>query len=468
MKTYCKKTKQTRRYGVLSSFRLFPIGLILIIFLFNISCSRFARSNILPSHAKPKKGEGQRNEMPGLIAFTAADGNLYLIDPGGKRLVALTDDADPSGSFMKFYRYASWSHDGTQVAFLGYTAREDGLIESILYTASVSNFQPEAVYRTVHVTPFYLYWSPDGSTISMLCSTNVNRDLVLILVPSEGGEVQTLDAGQPFYWVWSPNSMSILAHIGGRGRSDSVIKRYDLISGRPEEKTLDFFPSFFQAPLFSPGGEYALISAELYQGWGTLTLLSSDDQLKERFTSWNGPLAFDWSMQQRTSGESDRQGTGLLAVLNGTYSPFGGIIGKLSIVETEENRKNVAYQVDSEHVIAFFWSPNGKNIAYFEPTVTDDPEGENALMLNLWVLDIEGQENRLVYSFQPTMSFVGQMIPYFDQYQRSHSIWSPDSSSLVVNALTDDTRPGVFIVPSEVDKAPQLIAYGILPFWSWR
>jgi hypothetical protein len=297
----------------------------------------------------------------------------------------------------------------------------------------------------------------------MLCSINETRQFALLLLPSEGGKTHTLDTGKPFYWVWAPDSRSILAHINGHGRATSVVTKYNLKGDEPSQITLHFSPALFQAPLISSDGQFSLISAELYPGWGTLTLLNSDGQLTEKLTTWGGYLAFDWSNQgRRSNGDSKQSSTELLAVLSGTQSPFGGMIGYLSIADGLEPLKTEPYRVDSKGIIAFFWSPDGKKIAYFEPVIESNSKNGQELFLNVSVLDVEKREKRLLHSFQP------QFIAVFDQYQRSHTIWSPDSTCLVINTMEDGKKPGIMIVPLEENSKPQLIAYGFLPFWSWQ
>ena len=66
------------------------------------------------------------------------------------------------------------------------------------------------------------------------------------------------------------------------------------------------------------------------------------------------------------------------------------------------------------------------------------------------------------------IGILGRVVPVFDQYQRSHTIWSPDSTHIVVNGVTADNRPGIFVVSADGETPPRLVALGTLPFWSWQ
>jgi hypothetical protein len=69
--------------------------------------------------------------------------------------------------------------------------------------------------------------------------------------------------------------------------------------------------------------------------------------------------------------------------------------------------------------------------------------------------------------FEPSPLFMSQLVPNFDQYQRSATIWAPDGSAFVVNVMVSG-RPAVAVVPVAADGKPSVVAYGNMPFWSPR
>jgi len=91
--------------------------------------------------------------------------------------------------------------------------------------------------------------------------------------------------------------------------------------------------------------------------------------------------------------------------------------------------------------VAFDWAPKGDFAAY----LTADANSQ-ALVGDLTFLNI---------------------FPFFDQYQRSATIWSPDSRYLVVSAIANESTQGLFIVPASGDFEPRFLTEGRLGFWSW-
>jgi TolB protein len=133
-------------------------------------------------------------------------------------------------------------------------------------------------------------------------------------------------------------------------------------------------------------------------------------------------------------------------------------------------------------VVAFFWSPDGRYIAYF--TVADqndnaiqaglpgksgelskpDLQGEDDLFLEIWLADTQDNSVRRLRAFEPTDLFVFQFLPFFDQYNLSHRIWSPDSRALVL-PIIEDGAPRISIVPIDGGET-SVVVDGIIGFWS--
>ena len=400
---------------------------------------------------------GTTVKASGSIAFTGTDGNIYVLGVSSGRGFKLTDDAYTGNDGQTSYHYPAWSFRGGKLAFIGYRRLDGEEVESTLYVADHPGDTVRPVLTTVNTSPFYLYWSPDSESISFLSSSAEGNDLLLQVIPADGGEPVVVDAGQPLYWSWRSDSASILTHTGGsvlEQADKAYIKRFDLSIDDPEGVPLNYFPAFFQAPEHSPDGEALLIAASMYRTQSTLVLAERDGEPRQLITEWQGPLSFSWS----PAGNR-------IAFITGKQSPIGGIIGTLNILGSARDNEESSYRASSA-VFTYFWSPDGEKIALFEPTVVSGPSARRVLMLNVSILFVESGELWYRTSIVPTPSFLGRVVPFFDQYQRSHTIWSPDSTHIVVNGMTAANRPGVFVVPAEGEGPPQLLAYGTLPFWS--
>jgi len=428
---------------------LFPTALAAALIL--SSCTR--------SVQKEGPVSGTAVPAPGSIAYSGTDGNIYVIDAAGGTIHQVTQNAKSSTDRDTEYLYPAWSFDGQRLAYVGYSPQKDGRIESTLYVSDRKGKRPSPILKSMDISPFYLYWSPDSNSISFLSSSSSRDDLVMQIIKVEGGNPVAVEAGQPLYWSWRMDSNTILTHSGGSALEQpdkAVIKLYDLTSEDREGTTLNYFPALFQAPEQSPDGEALLIAAEMYRRQSTLVLASSDGEPRQLITDWRGPLSFSWSPV------GDR-----IAYITGVMSPIGGIIGTLYILGMAEDTEKISYEVPAK-VFTYFWSPDGSKIALFEPAIVPVPSEKQMLLLNVSILDVESGEVKSLLSVRPTRAFLGQVVPFFDQYQRSHTIWSPDSTHIVVNGVTGDDRPGIFVVPVEDGGTPQLLAYGIFPFWSWR
>jgi hypothetical protein len=132
--------------------------------------------------------------------------------------------------------------------------------------------------------------------------------------------------------------------------------------------------------------------------------------------------------------------------------------------------------------VAFFWAPNGRQLAYFvyqifeytpeEEQAAEDAQPPNPVrlpMLQLKVLDTSDNESvELTPFYVGTRAFLN-MLPYFDQYAHSATIWSPDSTYLVVSVQPlQSSVPEIWVVPSSGEIAPRRIVAGHLAYWSWE
>jgi Tol biopolymer transport system component len=115
---------------------------------------------------------------------------------------------------------------------------------------------------------------------------------------------------------------------------------------------------------------------------------------------------------------------------------------------------------------AFAWSPDSSQVAFIA--------GRRAINAgtigDLHVVNIETSVETIkeedVYAF--FWSPDGEKLAYFDQYHQSATIWSPDNNNLVLSFLTSSGSPGIAVVAASGQLEPRILAKGYLAFWSWK
>jgi hypothetical protein len=98
---------------------------------------------------------------------------------------------------------------------------------------------------------------------------------------------------------------------------------------------------------------------------------------------------------------------------------------------------------------------------------SSDSTSTPQLALQLNVLDVATGESRELFTYVPTEQFLN-IIPYFDQYHQSVTIWSPDNNNLVLSFLDGEGNPGIAIVAASGQLEPRLLTSGYIAFWSWN
>jgi Tol biopolymer transport system component len=394
----------------------------------------------------------------GLIAYVGTDGNIYTIDQNGSQVGAITRNASEDGLT---YLYPTWSPDGQRLSYLGATRIEGGGQDSTLFTANHDGKDSIKIYQNKDESPFYFYWSPDSKAITFLSVTASGSELSLSLLPARGGKVQLLSVGQPFYWDWSPDSQSIFIHTGGSMQTNPDARLALLI---PDDTTsqveMDLRPTAFQAPAWSPRGEEVLIAAESSDGRESLFLIDPAGNIKQTLYEIPGPMAFGWSP------DASR-----IALLHSAGDP-GGLLRGLKLLDPQApGEEQIAV---AEDTVAFFWSPDSRRIAYFQPVLSSPQPGEQGvslteqqILLSLFVYNLDSGSAHQVAQINPSNEFLN-IFPFFDQYQRSATLWSPDSQHLVVSAQDNSGNAGIYVVDANGGVDPVRIADGNLAFWSWK
>lgn len=406
-----------------------------------------------------------RRDDSGLIAFLGTDGDLYTIDHKGENKRVLIDSASLNSGVdqdVPVLQQPTWSPNGEWIAIVSVGGSENGGRGSSLYTVSRDGSQLREIFNSEEQTPFYLFWSPDSTQLSFLSSSRNADGLVLQLVPYLGGEVQLIGIGQPYYWAWSPDSLSILTHTGGSAHlnPDARISLKNL-NGDLEGTDIALKPSVFQAPAWSPDGEAWMLAVEEDSGENSLLLTNTTGETLDVLAPVGRSISFAWSPDG-----------GKVAYL--TEKPLDQDDSTATLAIFDLNESGDAVVVEHNPVVTFFWSPDSQKIAYIVPKLRV-PQGEitqldlpePVLVFQLYIHDLVSGDSSIVFEFDPTPEFLSVM-QFFDQYHRSATIWSPDSQYLVISGEDQDENPGIYVIPVSGEESSRLIAPGTLAFWSWN
>lgn len=396
------------------------------------------------------------------IAYVTPQGQLQTIAPTGADQRTLTD-TDLT------YQFPAWSPDGGHLAAIGGDGHGTGV-----FTCADRPYpsEPQTFYFSTDQLPFYLYWAPNSRLISFIAThPRSGIGLHLASLTEEGSHL--LATGQPLFWNWLPESDRLLIH-SGVNRPEARLALVEVKHGHMGENLAR--PGLFQAPGIAPSGRFWAYG-EIDEGDHSRLVIEEIGR-QERFKLLHeGALALGW----------DPTGDRLAYIAPPT--PVQRFYGPLHIIDTLQCRTQLLIQ---STVLAFFWAPTGRHIAYF--TLADRPyragreeggapvngtenkaypsngraanqrqPGRPTLRLSLAVVDVATGLSHQLLEFEPPPLFINQFLPFFDQYALSHRLWSPDGQALVL-PVVQEGETEITVVP--LQGQPRPIAAGQIAFWS--
>ena len=396
---------------------------------------------------------GAVERKSGLIAFISSDGNIYTMNQAGQDLTQITTDATFGEGALRYYGHVTWAPDGRQIAYVSYSGSNPQDVEAHLYVSRSDGADAREVFASDRMIPVFLYWAPDSGALSFLATQTDGNSGILRLSKLDGAESQVVDSGQPLFWAWAPSGKRMLIHSNG-ARRDSRLA-YLWLGDSIIEEALPVRAAPFQAPAFSADGNQMLYAEITDEGESALMMLDRTSSHQQVIAGYEGTVAFQWS----PDGEH----------IAFVYSPDTALAtqGPLTVMTTRTPPRQLL--TIGENVVGFFWSPDGTRIAFFQGAVS--PEAETRALgqfthLELHVMAVPGGESELLFSFVPSEQFAA-LLPYIDQYQRTLTIWSPDSQYLALSAYTQQ-GPKIVVAQAEGDFEPRLLGAGTLPVWSWK
>ena len=418
-----------------------------------------------------------RPDSEGQIVFIAPDSNLILTDPSGRQRIPITNDAfiNQTAGTARVYRFPTFSPDGRFLAFISRsTSRAAEAAINSVHVAPTTIAEPtiRTLYSTREWNIPYLDWSPDGELIAFLTISPTAG--AIRVVSREGGEPSIFDTGIPTYWHWRPDSAGMVTHLGGRATTRGKANVSIITSSgttKDAQTVIADLPGAFQSPHWSPDGRYILLVA--YTGRQDELILADAAgkpictlQIVEK------NAYFAWSPDGRA-----------VAVLDTEPSSLGILVPDELIIHDLASGEHKAVH---DEAMMFFWSPDGQKLAIYSlafdarPTPLSSGGGHRlsapaaqrqTVALRIEIADRDGRRRVKVADTSPSGVFA-QYFPYFDQYSRAITPWSPDSRRLVFASLSpgDDTAHVAVATLNPTGDAVSIrrIAAGVAAFWSPR
>ncbi len=384
----------------------------------------------------------------GRLVIITPDGQLQTMNPDGSAPHLLTIP----GWYLQF---PAWSPDGSAIAAPGMAGEQAG----VWVVKDTEDAQATAIYRSSEHAPIYLYWSPDSRWVSFLATDRPALGLWLAEA-SGAAPARKLETGQPFYWDWAQTSDRLLIHAGGRAPG-GLITFLDLVGQSTDGEMAP--PGPFQAPGISPSGRYIAFAENGAAGASAIIIKDMEHDGRRQSARHDGFAALSWSpVADQLAFISPPQRAPHF------YGPVRLLGARTGDIRTLSDRI----------ALAFFWSPDGRTIAYLAPAEAESgvrrlptlrPAAHRLqterLLLDLWLVEVAHGTERRLTTFQPTDLFASQFLPFFDQYALSHRLWSPASDALLFPVQENDGSERVFVFPAD-GAPPRPVAAGSAGFWS--
>lgn len=366
------------------------------------------------------------------IVVEGLDGNLFTVHPDGSRRIKLTSDAGPT----RDYRIPTWSPDATSVAAARTDFTTGRSANALVNLAQDGSGQTES---PAPYAPFFISWNKSGQRIAYLSNWESldGPSIALRMVDVAANSVDTIAAGSPYYFSWSPDGNQLFAHIGSN--------RLELQDSDGVRSSFLFTGADFSSPQWASSGD-KLVYATRDDGVQQVVIGDVNANPLTTITEFDNRISFSLSPDGRS----------LAYVLSPSQigaTTFGPLY--VADVDTLATR-----ELSTEPVWAYFWSPDGTKLAWVSEIWQDTGP---ALHWTVW----DGTKKQSYPAFIPSRTYLQRFLYFSDQFAQSMQVWSPQSDALVYAARMPGRR-SVIAVQALDEAEPQIIAPGIFAAWSPR
>ena len=326
-------------------------------------------------------------------------------------------------------RQPAWSPDGALLAWSAFDRRQTDS------PASLAIATPDATWRIDHpavFSPFYLAWRRDCSAVAALADGPLGLELSVTDVAS--GSCEIVHRGAPLFFDWSATgALAVHAGTGESARLEVHGADYD------HEAFTALTLGSFSAPAFLPSGE--LLAVVVHEGHPVLALIDRAATVQRVITN----AEFGSRFAVHPSGD-------WVATTSGRSASGALVVHHLP--------SDTMSFVDERAPALFAWS--AESIGLLFARVLD--RGDSPVLE--WCTWHDGEVRAHVRA-RITATFAREVLPFHEQYARSHSWWSPTGDAFCYGAVDDYGNDTIWVV-NIARPNPERIATGSMAVWSPR
>jgi len=300
--------------------------------------------------------------------------------------------------------------------------------------------------------PDDLSYDPTASRVLALTPSPEGSGLVIVDL-DDGDETATdppftaIDLGQPYFSDFSPAGDRVIAHVANDMR---------VVDLAGERQSLEFTSVGHQTPAWHPSEEVVFFTTETDAGNKLVSHRLTTGATSELAT-FDAFIFFDVDPTGARLAVSafevgSEGGLDALRAIPGQPAPteLGSGLWIVDLVDGTTSR------VDERPTVAPMWDPTGSR---FLVRATIRGPGR----WNVYELDgtrVSTSEYDISDSLLPAY------LPFWDQYVRSQTLWSPDGRQFVHVGGTEGGQSGVWIHDVDASGPSSFLTDGDLVFWS--
>jgi Tol biopolymer transport system component len=333
-----------------------------------------------------------------------------------------------------------WSPDGARVAWTQTVddARWD------LVTAAVDG--SDRTTDELPARPEYITYDPTTSRVLALTPSPAGFGLFIVeLSGSDTGDSALIDLGVPYFSDFSPSGEQLIAHVA------ADVRIVDVSGGR---RSLDVSSTGHQTPVWHPTDDLVYFTTDTPDGKVLVSYEPAADVTTElaRFQDF---IFFD----------IDSTGSRLAVSVIG---PVGGLDAfRTPAPPTAADRLGAGLwiidladrstiRLDARPTTPPMWDPTGSRVLVRNAFASAGRWGAYTLDGVRTETDVHDVGGSLLPSY----------LPYWDQYGRSQTLWSPDGELFVHVGTAESERSGVWVHDASASGASSFLVDGDLAFWS--